>query len=677
MKLNSFLLGGKPLAKNFLILIFSAMILFGNIVSAEEIIETKEEEDIAVYHFPKISPEFYGLLGYRLINVSGSKQAGEYEYLNDYIVAGGEIRLFPFPHRVHIEADMLNKKDYFWDMSYAYKDIAVFRTINRTLFHNLDTIKLIDFNTGTPSPGVSVRDYGEAYGIKTGINNFSLRLKTPDFPAHFYLDTRYVSKDGDMQQRFLGGAGYFNNIERVTEKKEVDWNMKEIILGANSHIGPIEADFSHGEKRFQTDGNGLFAFDYSPAGFPPGATRPAGTFPHSLTPELKSSTNTLKLHTSYTGQLVASATLSKTDKENRDSGAKADCFTGNVEVAYIPYTKLTFVGRYKHKETDFDNPSSLPAGYLGYPSYTTSLTGIRPSVSSMTDTISGIARYTPLRGIYLNAEYTYEVTDREDADLWELPDQTIRRNLTLSANVRPLNKLTLKLKYAHQDFSSPAYNIQPDKSDHGSISISWIPVTWANTMLSYSLTKEKRDDVHYVGTDSDPATPEAENRRTRRDRFLGSVTFVLPENITLTTSYAYFHSKIEQDLIYNSDIAPYSDQLDKDVPYKDTAHSYAVNINYMPQKNLDINAEVSQTKGKGNFYPGIPAALQPVSIASFSELKIRETSYTIGTKYRLKGDWDLGLKYRYNSFRDVIDNLHDYTENGIVRVAFVTVSKKW
>ncbi len=59
---------------------------------------------------------------------------------------------------------------------------------------------------------------------------------------------------------------------------------------------------------------------------------------HNLIPELKSSTNTLKLHTSYTGGLVASATLSQTDKENRDSGAKADYLFAAGDVTWMPMT---------------------------------------------------------------------------------------------------------------------------------------------------------------------------------------------------------------------------------------------------------------------------------------------------------------------------------------------------
>ena len=56
-------------------------------------------------------------------------------------------------------------------MGYSYKDLVLFRGINRTLFHNLDNISLIDLNPATASPGVAVRDRGEKYGVEGGLNN--------------------------------------------------------------------------------------------------------------------------------------------------------------------------------------------------------------------------------------------------------------------------------------------------------------------------------------------------------------------------------------------------------------------------------------------------------------------------------------------------------------------------
>jgi hypothetical protein len=653
--------------KKICILLFTVIVILNTSAFAEDIEKIQTDIEVEAYHFPEIKPEILGLLGYRFLGLSGSEKAGEYEYLHNSVIAGGEIRLFPFPHRIYLETDMLNKKDYFIDMSYAYSDLILFRGINRTLYHNLDNMKLYDLNTATSNPGISVMDSGERYGIKAAINNIFLRFKTPDFPLHVYLDGSSFNKEGEIQQRFMGGAAYFTNNVRVSQKRRIDWEKKDITIGTNSHLGPIEIELSHNEKRFDSGNERVLSYSYASS-----PVRAAGTYPHNLVPDLKSSTNTLKLHTSYTGRLVASTTLSKTDKENIDSKASADYFTGAFEVSYIPHNKLVFVARYRHRESDLNNPSSIPAGYLGYSSYTTSLTNIRPSISSDIDTFYALARYRPLKGLGINAEYTYEITDRKNAKEWELPEETTRKNFTLSANVRPMKKLTFKIKYTHQDMDNPAYNTQPNNLDRGSFSVSWSPVNWGSAMLSYSVSEEKRERIHYVGQES---TTDAENRRANRDRFLGSVTFMLLKQLSFTTSYAYIHNRILQDLIYNSTTG--RDQLDRNVPYKDTAHSYGINLNYVPQKNLTINADASQTKGKGGFYPNNSAATLPISIASFSDLKIRESIYSINSEYMLNAGWTIGVKCKYNSYKDIIDNVYDDTENGIVRIVMLTLSKRW
>lgn len=150
---------------------------------------------------------------------------------------------------------------------------------------------------------------------------------------------------------------------------------------------------------------------------------------------------------------------------------------------------------------------------------------------------------------------------------------------------------------------------------------------------------------------------------------------MLFKRLSVTPSYAYMHNRIVQDLAYNDTAG--NPQLDRNVPYKDTANSYALTLNYAAKKNLDINAEASQTKGRGSFYPGISNTTLPVSVASFSELKVKETVYAFGSEYRLKGDWAVGLKYRYNNFKDMIDNPYDDAKNGIARIILLTISKKW
>lgn len=312
--------------------------------------ETAEEtfHEEYVYHFPEIKPEFSGYIGYGFIDHNDSTRAGEFEYLHSSIIAGGKFIAFPFPHRLHLEFDFLNKKDYFGDLRYAYKDLLLFRGLGRSIFHNLDNRILTEFGT---SYAVTPLDSGEKYGITKSLNNLFLRFKTPNFPFHVYISGNFIDKEGTQQQRFL--ANYSSDVNRTSQKREVDWNSRDIIAGVNSHIGPVEMDISHSEKRLTANGDRILENNYG-----------GSILPNNLLPETKGSATTLKLHTSYTGRLVASATFSWMDRKNEESKAKADYFIGAGDITYMLNEGLTFFAKYRHKEKDRAQVYAVNLNYM-------------------------------------------------------------------------------------------------------------------------------------------------------------------------------------------------------------------------------------------------------------------------------------------------------------------------
>ncbi|MBI4689767.1 MAG: hypothetical protein HY754_05830 [Nitrospirae bacterium] len=631
------------------------LIIFNGAVFAESTgTDSNIEMESDVYHFPEINPEYYGLAGYRFLSLTGSEKAAEYEYPRSSFSVGLGLTVFPFPHRLHLDADILNKDDFFGDVRYAYRDIVMFRGLTRKVFHNLDNITLVDSGTSDLYT-VDQKDADEKYNIINTSGNLFLRFKTPDFPFHLYANGSFIDNHGSQQQRFLES---YSSSKRASREREVDWESKDGTIGINSHIGPVEMDISHNRKKLNIIGEKVYENTYS-----------GNTLLYGYRPEFEGSTTTLKLHTSYTGRIVSAATVTWMDRKNNDSKAEADYFIGSWNLTYIPYKDMTFYIKYKHKKTEMDNPDTIPANYLGYSVYTSS-TDVKPSISSSIDTLSGTMRYRPINRLTLNAEYMYERTDRDNSDEWKLPKITARDVASLSANTRIMDKMNLRAKYTHQEVDAPAYNTQPDSSDEVNISLSWNPVTWANGLLSYNLISDERDKLDYV---VDDVQVTAKNREGQRDRLLGSITFVILKNLSMTPNYAYIRNKITQDLLYENTDADPSFTEETGVKYKDTAHSYGININYVPEKNINLNAEVNQIKGKGNF----DSSALSESISSFSELNVRETLYSIMGEYMFKGNWIVGLRYKYNSFRDIIDNPYDDTENGIVRIVMATVSKKW
>lgn len=627
-----------------------------------------EPEMAERYVFPEIKPEISLTGGYRYVHANGSSDAAEYEYLHNSLVLGGELRTVSVDHRLHLELEERSEKDYYGDISYSYKDLILFRGVNSTLFHNLDNISLFKF---TPPPFLADNmDPQGKYGIKVGISNLLLRFKTPDFPAHLYVEGNFVDKDGTAQQMFYHQFLDRTKNTRTSDRRDIDLLTSVYTVGANSHLGPIEADFSHSEKRFDVGGDRVLVDNFdATAGLPPFPSRTKGDYFHNLVPELKSSTNTLKLHTSYTGGLVGSATLSKTDKENRDSRATAEYLFAAGDIAWMPMAGLNFFLKYRHQERDVDNPDTVMVGNL------TDLSkysyAVRDSISSISDSVTGIVRYRPLKGVMLKADYTYEDIRRNDADVWvTIPDSTQRRKFSLSGDVRIMSGLKLKAKYTRKDINNPATNMESDQSDEGLLTLSWMPLPGLNTFISYAVKEQKRDTVDFVDYDTGEVE-SADNRKVNDDRIIGTVSYVLLRDLSVTASYAYIHNRVRQDIRLSPDDPAY---WDSQAPYKTTARSYSFDVHYSPKSFISLEAGINHTISRGTFNTSA-SNLQGLPV--FSDLKTRETTYSALGEYQFKGGFSAGLQYRYSTLKDLLDNLYNEIDDSKVSIVLLTLSKKW
>jgi hypothetical protein len=657
----------KKVLSIFILLIF----LSGHLAFAEEAEDVGTEP---VYSFPELSPEFDIFLGYRFVDYDDSKRAEEFEYLDENSVTGAaDIRIFKMPHRLHLDLDVKNQYDYFGDLSYAYKDLIIFRGITRNIFHNLENINLDPLESNAQVDQTDSRD--QDYDTRVNISDIKLRVKAPDFPLHVFGNARFVNKKGTIQQRFLGGAAYFNDLVRTTEERDIDWNTQEYQVGINSHIRWIEAEYSYSQKNFTAGGDDEPYYSYGDAGFfPPASVRAAGTYPHNVIPDTKGQTHKVKLHTNYTGKLVASASFSNKDRKNEDSKAKATYTSGAGSITYMPWTPLTFFVKYKHSERDMDNPDSVTIADQNDPTNTYGDSDVRKSVSAKSDRISLIGRYRPISKIALKAGYEYENYKREDYEDWHILQESTKKNIFyVAADSRITNGMKLKLKYKYTGITDPSYNIQPDSSNEGKASLSWLIHPRISTFLSYTLATGERDNLVYW---DDPDIVESPNKRKEyRDMFFGTVSFIIVKDLYLTGSYAHMYNRIKEDLYYHDSGG--NGLFDEKVDYKTTADNYVATLQYRLNDRLDLFGEVSHTQSKGKFDPDDDNLTIPVSVAQYSDLKVEETAYKVSGSYTLRGGFVFGGSYKYSQFDDVEDNIWDDVEDGTAQIIWLYVGKKW
>jgi hypothetical protein len=627
------------------------------------------------YQFPELESELNAFAGYRFFELNGAEKVFEYEYIEDYPIAGIEFRSFNHPNMIHFDLDFKNENDFAADFRYDYKSIWHLQLYNSTVFHNLAHIELLDLDPTSGSYGLD-EDSVNKFDVTRGMNRLNLAYHAPNFPMHAFVKGLYVTRDGNQQQRSLRGGGYHNDLDRATQSRDIDWTTSTTSVGANSHLGLIEAEFTHEEKRFDV-GNDPQLFDaYRCAGFGPCNTRAAGTYPHNLVPEFKSSTNKIKLHTSYTGKLVASATFSKKDGENKDSGATTDILNAAGAVNWTPLTNLAFFLKYSHREVDRHHTDTTTMVAIDNGA-TKTYTNLRPSISSTTDTASLTARYKPIKKLTLKARYKYKqkersntTTDSSISTLWHMPDPVTRkRDYSFFVSTSYIKNMDIKGEYTRTEATDPAYNIEPNNSDKGSLSISWLPSATANFLLSYSIIKENRNGLNYVDTS------EPDSRDVTIDNLLASGTFHLMHNLALTTSYSYMNYEIIQD-IENHD-AGGAAVTDFDVPWEETTQVYSASLNYWPTKTLRFLGEINHVESDRKWSPDHPNITSIVSLASFSEQKITETVYRLSSDYACIHNGSCVVEFKYADFEDDLNNIHDDNQDGDAYMILMKLTKRW
>ncbi|HSQ78058.1 MAG TPA: hypothetical protein VLN91_04120 [Nitrospirota bacterium] len=594
-------------------------------------------------------------VGYRWMSQSGSPIAGEYDFIKSSVTGALDMEYDPLPHRFVLESYFLNHKDYFGEMDYAYKDVVIFNGYARDMFHNLNHYNLGPAST-TPGVSFTDRDPGAEYGIENQMRRAFIRFKTPDFPLHLYAEVITVDREGTIQQRFLNGS---SGLDIVSQSRDIDWNTQQVRVGANSHLGLFEVDYSHTEKKFEVIANQEL-FDVTP---------------HNLTPDLKSSSDTVKIHSSYSGRLVMAGAYTSGDKKNEDSAAKVKFWNTAEDVTFMPVTSVILAVKYRHYNTDASNPDAVTL--TG-----TTVVNVRDAISSSRDVVTGTIRYRATDRLTLKGEYLADTTDRERGTLgtslpappagaeafWDVPERTTKGTGKLGLIYRVMNKVTLRADYSRTTVDNPAYDTDPDKSQSARASITWMPTPRFSTLLSYSLVRETRD---LLGAPLAGGTRDA-----ARDQGLASFTMLVGNRSSITVSYAYFKNKVDQTVTLTDGTTPPSTILvpEPGVPYEDVAHVGSIILAVAPVDGVNLTASGSRSYSRGNFnLEGAGPVTNTTGIAGFSDMKVIDTVYAAGIEMQHSKYVSSELRYQYRRYDDQIDD----TQDGTVRTVLATLSMKW
>jgi len=589
-------------------------------------------------------------LGYRWNMTSGNPMAGEYQYQHSSVAGSAVIEYDPLPNRILFETHILNSKDYFTEFDYAFKDIVMLNITSRSLYHNLD-----HYSIGQSTAGMTVTDVNPAdiYGASNAMNNFQVRFKTPDFPLHIYLEARNQEKHGTIQQRFMSS---FTAGDKMSRSRDIDYETQEAKATVNSHLGPVEVEYSHATKNF-SDTHGKVMTDTNASGV---------TYTHNQVPDLESSVDTVKIHTAYTGRISATATYSSGERKNTDSNVKATFVNAAGDFGWIPTKDVTVAVKYRHYSVDQDNPDTVTSiTSLG----STTNNTVRNAINYQKDIVSGMVRYRATDKLTLRAEYAFESMNRDvwtgdPAGGWQLDDKVTRNTVRLGATYRLTNKLMLRGDISSQTAAVPENSVDntyPETSNAARGTLTWMPKSWFNWLITAGTVREERGNLggDFTGT-----------RTTERNRILNSFTFILGKKTSITPSYAFFQNKQNGPIAYTDSTGGIT--VESAVPYADVAHVASLAVSYALADAMLFTAEGGRSWSRGNWQSAGTVA-GSTGIADLTSIKLVET--VAGANLDVRYTKNLGAEFRY--YIRKLDDILDSAQDGTNQIVLATLSYRW
>jgi hypothetical protein len=643
----------QPQKKCFFIIFVCGLLLssgfsLGLAAEGESPLQAAESNANSDQEEPQVYFETEGdlFLGYRWLSTDDSLKAAEYFYPYSSAVFGLDLVSCPLPFRYHVNAEFDSKYDFYSDAGFAYKDLVLFRDILVGARHNLEHY---DYQFAGEPPDLIYTDRNTAENnyLNFVSNLMSLRLKASNFPFHTFVNYRHVKRDGRVQQRFL--LNYFGDLDLNSESRDIDWKSDAVRIGVNSHLGPVEIEYTYDQDKFDPGHNNVLYDSYSAVA----DVRPEDIYQHNVVPETETSAHAIKIHSSYTGGIVASATLANLNQKNNYSLTESTTWKGAFDFSWIPDPAIGLFFKYRHRTLDLDTPSVATlqgqTNILSYP--------VRPGISYDKDVLSLTSRYKPLQMLSLFAGYEFSVIDRKDLAEWNLlPSQTKVHTVDFKARATPLDRLTLKALYEFKNYDEPSYNTTPGYSNKLRLTGNYTPFPTVNLYMEYLLYVSERDALKYHNFEPSVLLSSGE-RKGRRDEFLASLTKGFTPQLSLTLSWFYQRWKVEQDLTFGkwseTDIGhgdyPY---IDMGVPYTDTSNSFSLALLWLLPQDFTLTGDITYTKAEGStLYTDVVGGAS-YSLPSFSNLELTETIFSLGLAKKFHRVWEIGLSSYLDIFND-------------------------
>ncbi len=570
---------------------------------------------------------------------------------------GGGFSLGTIGSELKLTADgqFLHADDYNAGLFLDYAGYYSLKLDSSALWHNLERLP--------PATATAVSsnelDGGSRFGLRTVISRAGNRIKLGNNPIHLNLNYWQITRSGTTQLRFSDFYFDGNPNSVYTRPATVDNVTREGIFGFDAHAGPINAAYSFTIRDFSNqapDSRDLFVARDAMA---------AGNQAHDTVNNSRLTTHTIKLYSDLSGGLTASALYSLTRREasvdrgdaRPGSNPSDTLHSAAADLSYTPFSELTLALKYRRLQIDRESPrtiyspySLIPAAPSAVYTATTGTLLVRPSSSSVKDTIVLSASYRPLPKTVYRFEYTATLESRNNlpdpqapADPGALRSDSRQTHSGKASFIwRPLNAVQLNTSYSYAASDNPAYPASFSERHSG------------QALLSYNAKGRWGVTASYLGKFESGESSSMQSRLPRESlsTSVNSTLWFSPlERMTVTASYSFMQSEIDQTNLFSSLVPAIPVQTISN--YRATAHVYSIDTVLALARMIDLSLGFQQTFSDSRFTAADNsqnAALSSNGIGDRSRLSATETGITARSDWRVSRNLGFSLGYSFRMF---------------------------
>jgi len=496
------------------------------------------------------------------------------------------------------------------------------------------------FNTsGSPPYWSEDLNPGDEYRLDHEENYASFKYKWHNYPANVSLAIRQYTTEGEKQQLFLN-ENCTTNCHLISQTRNVKTTTDQVLLNGTTHLKFVDVSFHYKGTRFTDD--------------TPDPVYPFGSIPsytgtrdvHNTYPDLDSSEYLLSVSTNHTGRVSGLLGVGVGDRENLDSGVSEKYQQMLGRFLWRPNeTVAVFLDTKQFYQQDDKPPAALESERLS--------DGVPLRYGSVLNRHKLTVNVYPIDNLDLKGEFLLTDTQREDNELWGLPDETSSSEFRLTARIKPAPKVKVKAAFAEKLTDNPEYQSFPTDSRKMMLSGQWIP-------LSGLFLEADIKDFADENTDS--------GQTNDRQVISAGVTYTPSMPFALAFRVFQFTNDISADITY-ADTSP-SPIIEEDVPYTANGTQYMLQAVWSANKKLQVIGQYSYLKAKGSYdaeEPGFD------DVEDYSGLDAIQQESFLDFNYTLNDGWGVSARFAQLSYEDKDSSLEDED----VSEVSASVTRRW